>query len=241
MKEKIVGIIGGLGPEATVDLMRRVIQATPAGDDQDHIRMIVDCNPKVPSRIKAILEGTGEDPAPYLVTMAKDLAAWGADFLVIACNTAHLYFDRIQEAVPLPVLNMIDLTVDKVVSENPAIRKAGLLASWTVIRPGLYGAAFEKRGVALLHPSTALQDRLLTAIRRIKTGHHGAPEKKALEEAGWALVDQGAEVLIIACTELSVIAEGLKMKVRIFDASQILAEAIVHTVKGGSICPKVIS
>ena len=153
MKEKTVGIIGGLGPEATVDLMRRVIQATPAGDDQDHIRMIVDCNPKVPSRMKAILEGTGENPAPYLVTMAKDLAAWGADFLVIACNTAHLYFDRIQEAVPIPVLNMIDLTVDHVVTENPAIRKAGLLASWTVIRPGLYEAAFEKRGVALLHPS----------------------------------------------------------------------------------------
>ena len=125
MKEKIVGIIGGLGPEATVDLMRRVIQATPAGDDQDHIRMIVDCNPKVPSRMKAILEGTGENPAPDLVTMAKDLAAWGADFLVIACNTAHLYFDRIQEAVPIPVLNMIDFTVDHLVTKNPAIRKAG--------------------------------------------------------------------------------------------------------------------
>ena len=81
MKEKVVGVpIGGLGPEATVDLMRRVIQATPAGDDRDHIRMIVDCNPKVPSRMKAILEGTGESPAPHLVTMAKDLAAWGADF-----------------------------------------------------------------------------------------------------------------------------------------------------------------
>ena len=182
MKEKIVGIIGGLGPEATVDLMRRVIQATPARDDQDHIRMIVDCNPKVPSRMKAILEGTGENPAPYLVTMAKDLAAWGADFLAIACNTAHLYLDRIQEAVPIPVLNMIDLTVDRVVSENPLIRKAGLLASWTVIRPGLYESAFEKRGVALLHPSPALQDRLLAAIRRIKTGHHGLPEREALEE-----------------------------------------------------------
>ncbi len=232
MKEKIAGIIGGLGPEATVDLMRRVIRATPAGDDQDHIRMIVDCNPKVPSRMKAILEGTGENPAPSLVTMAEALAAWGADFLAIACNTAHLYYDRIQEAVPIPVLNMIDLTVETVISENPDLRKAGLLASWTVIRPGLYGAAFEKRGVALLHPSHVLQDRLLTAIRRIKTGHHGLPEREAIEEAGRDLVDQGAEALIIACTELSVIADRLKMKARIFDASQILAEAIVQTVKG---------
>ena len=217
-----------------MDLMRRVIQATPANDDQDHIRMIVDCNPKVPSRMKAILEGTGENPAPHLVAMAKNLAAWGADFLAIACNTAHLYLERIQEAVPIPVLNMIDLTVDKVVTENPAIRKVGLLASWTVIRPGLYGAAFQKRGIALFHPSPALQDRLLTAIRRIKTGHYGLPERAALEEAGRNLVDQGAATLIIACTELSVIADGLKMETGIFDASQVLAEAIVQTAKGGN-------
>jgi aspartate racemase len=235
MKEKIVGIIGGLGPEATVDLMRRVIQATPAGDDQDHIRMIVDCNPKVPSRMKAILEGTGENPAPHLVTMAKNLAAWGADFLVIACNTAHLYLEGIQEAVPIPVLNMIDLTVDKVVMENPALRKAGLLASWTVIRPGLYQTAFQRRGIALYHPSSALQDRLLTAIRRIKTGHYGPPDREALEEAGRNLMDQGAGALIVACTELSVIADDLKMKAEVFDASQVLAEAIVHTAKGGNV------
>jgi aspartate racemase len=234
LKEKVVGIIGGLGPEATVDLMTRVIRATPAGDDQDHIRMIVDCNPKVPSRMKAILEGTGENPAPALVAMAQNLAAWGADFLVIACNTAHLYLDRIREAVPVPVLNMIDLTVDRAVSENPDIRKAGLLASWTVIRPGLYQAAFEKRGVALLHPSPALQDRLLTAIRRIKTGHYGPPEREALKEAAHELMEQGAEVMIIACTELSVIGEGLGMPTRMVDASQVLAEAIVQTVKRGT-------
>ncbi len=234
MKEKTAGIIGGLGPEATVDLMRRVIRATPAGDDQDHIRMIVECNPKVPSRMKAILEGTGEDPAPSLVTMAEALAAWGADFLAIACNTAHLYLDRIQSAVPIPVLNMIDLTVENVISEKPGIRKAGLLASLTVIRPGLYEAAFEKRGIALLHPSPALQDRLLAAIRKIKTGRQGLSDREALEEAGRDLVDQGAEALIVACTELSVIADELKLKARIFDASQILAEAIVRTVKGGN-------
>ena len=158
LKEKTVGIIGGLGPEATVDLMTRVIRATPAGDDQDHIRMIVDCNPKVPSRMKAILEGTGGNPAPALVAMAKNLAAYGADFLVIACNTAHLYLDRIREAVPVPVLNMIDLTVDRVILENPDIRRVGLLASWTVIRPGLYQAAFEKEGslCSTLHPRSRI-------------------------------------------------------------------------------------
>src|ERR1700723_4357749 len=88
---RIVGIIGGMGPEATVDLMRRVIAATPARDDADHIHLLVDNNPKVPSRIAALIDGTGCDPAPALCEMAKGLEAQGADFLVIPCNTAHYY------------------------------------------------------------------------------------------------------------------------------------------------------
>ncbi|RLB91348.1 MAG: aspartate racemase RacD, partial [Deltaproteobacteria bacterium] len=86
--EKIVGILGGMGPEATVDLMQRIISLTPALDDIDHIRCIVDNNPKVPSRIKAIIEGDGEDPGPCMADMGRRLESWGADFLVIACNTA---------------------------------------------------------------------------------------------------------------------------------------------------------
>lgn len=77
MRQKTVGIIGGMGPEATVDIMQRIIQATPANDDQDHLRLLVDNNPKVPSRIRALIEGTGEDPAPVLVQMARDLERWG--------------------------------------------------------------------------------------------------------------------------------------------------------------------
>ena len=164
--------------------------------------------------------------------MAGNLASWGADFLVIACNTAHLYFDRIQAAVAIPVLHLIELTADNVVSEGPDTRNAGLLASRTVITAGLYRDAFQQRGIDLLHPSGLLQDRLQSAIRQIKTGRHGPPEREALAAAGQELVDQGAEVLIIACTELSVIAEGLQLKARIIDASQVLAEAIVRAVKG---------
>ena len=108
-KQKVVGIIGGMGPGATIDLMKRIICLTPALDDIDHIRCIVDNNPKVPSRIKAIIEGNGEDPGPCMADMGKCLESFGADFLVIACNTAHYYYDVIQNAVNIPVINLIDI------------------------------------------------------------------------------------------------------------------------------------
>ncbi len=85
--EKVVGIIGGMGPEATEDLMQRIIRLTPARDDIDHIRCIVDNNPKIPSRVRAIIQGDGESPAPCLSDMAKRLESWGADFLAIPCNS----------------------------------------------------------------------------------------------------------------------------------------------------------
>ncbi|MCK7469289.1 MAG: amino acid racemase [Desulfosudis oleivorans] len=168
MRQKTVGIIGGMGPEATVDLMQRVIQATPANDDQDHLRMLVDNNPKVPSRIKALIEGTGEDPAPVLVQMARDLERWGADFLAMPCNTAHHFHPAVQAAVGVPVLNMIELTAGRIQQETPDVRKVGLLASTAVIRTDLYGMSFARRGVDVLHPADASQDRVLAAIRAIK-------------------------------------------------------------------------
>ena len=97
-----------MGPEATVDLMQRIIRLTPALDDADHIRCIVDNNPKVPSRIKAIIEGDGEDPGPCMADMGRRLESWGADFLVIACNTAHYYYGAVQKAVNIPVINLIE-------------------------------------------------------------------------------------------------------------------------------------
>src|SRR5436190_10023963 len=101
--EKIVGVIGGMGPEATVEFMRRLVAAVPAKDDADHLHVIADNNPKIPSRIKALIEGGGEDPAPVLTAMAQRLEAAGADFLVIPCNTAHYYLPQIAASVRIPV------------------------------------------------------------------------------------------------------------------------------------------
>ncbi len=232
MVEKIVGIIGGMGPEATVDMMRRVIEATPAGDDVDHIRMIVDNNPKIPSRIKAIIEGGGEDPAPCIAEMARKLAAWGADFLAIPCNTAHYYHDAVRAAVDIPVLNMIDLTTETIVEENPALQRVGLLASTAVGMTGLYQKTFEAKGVSVIYPSPRLQERLMTAIRSIKSGRRGSEENGALRSAAGELAGREAGALIVGCTELSIISGAIDAaEVRVYDSAQVLAEHIVRVAK----------
>ena len=232
VEEKIVGVIGGLGPEATVDLMRRVIEATPAKDDTDHIRMIVDNNPKIPSRIKALIEGTGESPAPLMAETARKLAAFGADFLVIPCNTAHFYYDDIYSAVDIPILNMVDLTVQNVLKETPFVQTVGLLASEAVLVTKLYMKRLEERGVKQIHPSAQLQTRIMTSIRRIKTGKYEEEDKRVLQTAAEELMRRKADVLIVACTELSIISDSIDVAVPVYDASQVLAEGIVRIVKG---------
>jgi len=227
MRQKTVGIIGGMGPEATVDLMQRVIQATPANDDQDHLRMLVDNNPKVPSRIKALIDGSGEDPAPVLVQMARDLERWGADFLAMPCNTAHHFYPAVQAAVGIPVLNMIELATGRIRQETPDVRKVGLLASTAVIRTDLYGKSFARRGVEVVHPGDKSQDQVLAAIRSIKAQTFSSASSDALNRAVDDLIARKAEVILIACTELSVIAKKLQLSVVTCDSAQVLAEAIV--------------
>lgn len=233
MKSKTVGIIGGMGPEATVDLMNRVIRATPALDDGDHIRMLVDNNPGIPSRIRALIEGTGESPGPCMARMGRRLEAWGADFLAIPCNTAHYYYEEISRAVRIPVLHMIELAVERIVSENPGIGRVGLLASPAVLKTELYKRPFMKHGVELVSPDTGFQADLLAAIRSIKSGGIDDRVISSVQAASDHLAGGGAQALLIACTELSIIAHRVVWGAGKYDSSQILAEAIVLEAKGG--------
>ena len=231
MREKIVGILGGMGPEATIDLMTRVLRATPALDDMDHIRLVVDNNPKVPSRIKALIEKTGESPLPCLQEMARKLADWGVDVLAMPCNTAHTYHSDIQKTVSIPVLDMIGLSVAAIIAGQPGLKTVGLLASTAVINLGLYRNRFSDQGVALITPAGGLQEGIMAAIRKIKTGRYGKEERAALQAAATDLVARGAEALLVACTELSIIAGEIDVPVPCYDSAQVLAEAIVKAVR----------
>ena len=228
-KEKIVGILGGMGPEATVDLMQRIIRLTPALDDMDHIRCIVDNNPKVPSRIKAIIEGDGEDPGPCMADMGRWLESWGAHFLVIACNTAHYYYDAVQNAVKIPVINLIDLVSNHVKVNFPEHDKVGILASPAVAMTGLYAKRFKELGIEDVWPDPDYQERLLNIIKEIKKGNTGSKVRKDYEKVCENLLHKGANIAIIACTELS--ALGADLPINAIDAAQVLARQIVQVAK----------
>jgi aspartate racemase len=225
-KEKIVGILGGMGPEATVDLMQRIIRLTPALDDADHIRCIVDNNPKVPSRIKAIIEGHGEDPGPCMADMARRLEAWGADFLVIACNTAHYYYDAVQDAVEIPVINLIDLVARHIKTAFPNLGQVGLLASPAVAMTGLYARRLKKVGIEDVWPHAKQQEDLLTVIKSIKQGDCGERVRSAYAAVCEHLKQKGVSLAIVACTELSAI--GGQLPIDSVDAAELLAKEIVQ-------------
>ncbi|WP_299980803.1 aspartate/glutamate racemase family protein [Desulfobacula sp.] len=228
-KEKIVGILGGMGPEATVDLMQRIIQLTPALDDIDHIRCIVDNNPKIPSRIKAIIEGDGEDPGLCMADMARRLESWGVDFLAIACNTAHYYYETVSNAVKIPVINLIDLVVSHLKQTSPDCSKIGILASPAVLMTGLYEKRFHAVGIEVVYPGPVFQERLFNVIKAIKTGDTSVEVVQTYKEICENLNSSGVDSVIIACTELSVISSDLPFE--IIDSAEILAREIVDVAK----------
>ena len=219
---RVVGILGGMGPAATVDLMRRVLAKTAADDDQDHIHLIVESNPKIPSRVAHLIEGTGADPTPELIRVALNLQRAGADALAIPCNTAHAYAHSIRRAVSIPLLDMVQLTVDQIAGSR-RVARVGLLASSAVLATELYSKAFSSYGISVVNP--ARQDEVMSLIKAVKQGQTGAEIQELLGRIAADLANQ-ADVLLVGCSELSVIAAGIGAP--FVDSLDVQAQAIVN-------------
>ncbi|SDL24122.1 aspartate racemase [Modicisalibacter muralis] len=220
----MVGVLGGMGPDATVAFMQKVIEVTPAQDDIDHVHMLVDNNPKVPSRIKALIDGDGESPGPVIAAMARRLERAGCTFLVMPCNTAHYYWRDAQDAVEIPVWHIVERTLDVVAERMPGAR-VGLLCSPALRKIGLYEGFVEARGLSLVYPDD--EDRVLEVIRAVKRGEGRHPETRdAFTRAAEDVLSQGAEVLVLACTELSVIQDTLHTDAPVIDTVTVLAEGV---------------
>jgi aspartate racemase len=225
---RVVGVIGGMGPEATVELMRRVIAMTPARDDADHVHLLVDNNPQVPSRIAHLLDGTGADPTPELQRMARGLRAAGAQALAMPCNTAHGYAEAIRAAVDIPLLDMVGLTVSRL-RERAAGDRVGLLASTAVIRTQLYARALQPNGATLQLPLQ--QERVMELIRAVKRGETGPAVRQQFAGIARELAGH-ADVVVIACSELSLLADSLDATVPVVDSLDVLSEAVVAFATG---------
>lgn len=226
MGEKTIGILGGMGPEATADLFMRIIRATPVKRDQDHIHVIIDSNSKIPDRTPAIL-GTGQSPLPLLVETGKRLENAGADLLIMPCNTAHYFHAKVQDQIGIPLLHMIRLSADYIHDKYPQVRKAGLLASDGTIASKLYHDSYGAKGIKIITPNTASQKDTMDAIYKyIKTGDLEKGEE-LLKRVSQELIDAGADAVLCGCTEVSIVLHDGDLSVPVVDPLQVLAEEAI--------------
>ena len=228
---KVIGVLGGMGPEATVDFMTKVIALTPAEKDQDHIRMLVDHNPTVPNRQTAILDN-GEDPGPVLAEMAKRLEQAGADMLVIPCNTAYVFAAGAREAVSIPLISIIDVTIDAVLQRNSSIGNVGVLATNGCLQGGVYQEALQGRSLSPVLPSGDELTELMVLVNKIKAGDKSTSVAAAMRELANALVARGAEAIVAGCTEIPLVLDESMLNVALIASTDALAEETVRRARG---------
>jgi aspartate racemase len=225
---KMIGVLGGMGPAATADFFQKIIRATPARADQDHLKVLIFSNPQVPDRTAAI-RGEGPDPLPVLVAGAEVLVQGGADFITIPCVTAHYYYDALQQAVSVPILHLIGETVMAVASEHPAIRRLGLLATSGTVDSRLFEPYFHPRGFTLLTPESSIQAAaVMEAIYAVKHGEPLERPRRLIREAAEHLRQRGAEAIIAGCTEVPLILQDGDLAVPVIDPTWLLAQAAVR-------------
>jgi len=227
MGEKTIGILGGMGPEATADLFYRIVKTNPVERDQDHPRTIVYSNSKIPDRTPAITGG-GESPLPEMLRAGKALEGAGADFLIIPCNTAHYFIDELREEIGIPVLHMIEMTAGRVAREHPDAGRVGLIATDGTLKSGIYERFFEAAGMEVILPPPDLQKYAMDAIyKHIKRGDLETGRELSLRVAG-DLVGREADLVICGCTEISLVLKDGDLSVPVVDPLQVLAEAALR-------------
>ena len=227
MPEKIIGILGGMGPEATVDLFYKIIKFTPTEKDQDHLRIIINNNPKIPDRTAAILR-KGESSLPALQETAKNLEKSGADFIIIPCNTAHYFLPSIQESVNIPILDMIRETARETQQIISRIKKVGLLASIGTYKAEIYHQQFDKLNMEVISPEKKNKEEIMKIIYAVKAGNLSNEVKGNILKIAQKLIDKGVGAIIAGCTEIPLILKKGDVPVPIIDPTQILAKAAVH-------------
>jgi len=233
MTDKTIGVLGGMGPEATLDCFGKIIKNTPAKTDQDHLRVVIDSNPAIPDRIAAIV-GDGESPVPALIAECRVLEKAGADFIIIPCVTVHVFLSEIQAHSQLPILSIIDAVAEAVCRKIPEARTIGLMGTIATIKGGLFQKRLAEENINTLLPDSAAQAKIIDAIKDIKDIRSPRTRSKIttdLIKAAQSLIDkkpEGARAIIAGCTEIPLALGQEHLPVPYFDSLTILARAAVR-------------
>jgi aspartate racemase len=232
--EKTVGIIGGMGPAATIDFMSRVLDATPAAIDQDHIRMLVENNPRIPSRQLA-MRGQGTDPGTALSEIAVRLQTMGADFLVMPCNLGHNWQSHIEAAITIPFVSIIEESVREAMEQSQDDSPVGLMTTPGCFQAGLYQKALVDAGRTTIITQTPkeLADAMIL-IEKIKAGDTSPLVGEGLQALANNLVQRGAKLIIAACTELPLVLNQEMFDVPFISPTDVLAKKTVEIALGNA-------
>jgi aspartate racemase len=228
MKKKI-GILGGMGPEATVRLMGLIVSLTKAEKDQEHLPVIVSNNPEIPCRTGAILDG-GSSPLPFLIEDALMLQNAGVDLIVMPCVTAHYFYNGIIERIETEFPSLLELLLDHVRFELKGIRTVGLLATDGTVRSGLFQRQFSPHGVSIAVPSEDQQALLMNALsgpNGVKAGFKEQPKRALLGVLQNLITSDKPDAVIAGCTEIPLVLEQADIDIPFIDPLRILAEQTI--------------
>jgi aspartate racemase len=225
--QRVVGILGGMGPESTAALYLEIIRRTPIASEQDHLRVVIDSNPKVPDRTGALLSGDTQPVIRALIDTARNLEHGGAQLIGIPCNTAHAFLAEVRASVAVPVLDMIDetaCTARQAFGDGAVI---GLLATDGTLRARLYHEALARHGLRAVAPDPVTQRAVMAVIGEVK--RHGVAEGAlaALLPAISDLSGQGASALIAGCTEISLVLARTTPALPWLDPLEVLAQRLI--------------
>ncbi len=230
---KIVGILGGMGPLASLDLQLKIIENTVAQKDQDHLHVITDCHSQIPDRTEAILHG-GEDPLPKLLESVERLDKAGAQVLIMACNTAHYYLNEMKKHTSVPFLSIVETAAEA--ARKTGAKRVAVFSTTATQAIGLYEKACRERGMEVLDLSKEDNELVMHAVYELKAGemHARAKEMKKLLDRKRA---EGAELFLLACTELPIYFRKNELEGIFIDPTEELArEVIVYA--GGEVKEK---
>lgn len=231
-KDKVVGVLGGMGPHATADFLALLVRLTPTEKDWNHLHIVVENNPRMPSRTRAFLFGE-ESPVPYLIEGARRLSEMGAEIIAVACNSATHFLNEVRDAVAVPILDPVHATAE-VLRRDGRCRRPLVLGGLVTARAGLYAKALVDTAIEPEVPSDSEQaevTRIIEELKRNRTDSEVVKNTLQIIDAGRA---KGVDGVILGCTEFGLIAEPLARSVSgvpIYNSNEILARAVVQSAR----------
>lgn len=229
MNDKVIGIIGGMGPEASADFYMKIVKATKVTRDQDHFRVIVDSNAKIPDRTAAILRG-GESPLAEIIETGNKLVEHGAEIIVIPCMTSHYFIEQIREGVARDVLSLFEELNKYIQATYKEGAVIGVLATSGTVEMGLFERYLPNNKV--LYPDKYTQEEkvmeAIYGVKGIKQGHLEGKPVGYLSEACESLADRGAEVIILGCTEIGLALKQQHVSIPLVDPLDVAIQTLIQ-------------